>query len=86
MSIGAQQTRKTILVVDDDPHILEVLEVRLVSAGYDVITATDGLEALDVLSRKTVRLVISDIRMPAWTGCGCLRRWRSATSSFPSSF
>ena len=35
--------RKTILAVDDDPHILEVLEVRLVSAGYDVITAaSDG--------------------------------------------
>ena len=60
--------RKTILAVDDDPHILEVLEVRLVSAGYDVVTASDGQEALEVLARTPVRLVISDIRMPGMSG------------------
>jgi DNA-binding NtrC family response regulator len=60
--------RKTILAVDDDPHILEVLEVRLVSAGYDVVTASDGQEALDVLAKTPVRLVISDIRMPGMSG------------------
>ncbi len=65
---SASQIRKTILAVDDDPHILEVLEVRLVSAGYDVVTAGDGEEALEVLSRQPVRLVISDIRMPGMDG------------------
>lgn len=60
--------RKTILAVDDDPHILEVLEVRLVSAGYDVVTASDGQEALDILAKTPVRLVISDIRMPGMSG------------------
>ncbi|MGD9608855.1 MAG: sigma-54-dependent transcriptional regulator [Desulfovibrionaceae bacterium] len=60
--------RKTILAVDDDPHILEVLEVRLVSAGYDVVTASDGQEALEVLAKTPVRLVISDIRMPGMSG------------------
>ena len=65
---STDSTRKTILAVDDDPHILEVLEVRLVSAGYDVVTATDGLEALEVLSKQPVRLVISDIRMPGMSG------------------
>jgi len=64
----ADSPRKTILAVDDDPHILEVLEVRLVSAGYDVVTATDGLEALQVLDKTPVRLVISDIRMPGMSG------------------
>ena len=86
MSIGAQQTRKTILVVDDDPHILEVLEVRLVSAGYDVITATDGLEALDVLSRKTVRLVISDIRMPGMDGMRMLEEMEKRNIKLPIIF
>lgn len=62
------QTRKTILIVDDDPHILEVLEVRLVSAGYDVVAATDGLDALELLDKNPVRLVISDIRMPGMDG------------------
>ncbi len=65
---SAAQTRKTILAVDDDPHILEVLEVRLVSAGYDVVTASDGAEALHVLASRPVRLVISDIRMPGMDG------------------
>ncbi len=65
---SAAQTRKTILAVDDDPHILEVLEVRLVSAGYDVVTAGDGAEALAVLATRPVRLVISDIRMPGMDG------------------
>ncbi|WP_428559232.1 MAG: sigma-54-dependent transcriptional regulator [Solidesulfovibrio sp. DCME] len=65
---SAAQTRKTILAVDDDPHILEVLEVRLVSAGYDVVTAGDGAEALAVLASRPVRLVISDIRMPGMDG------------------
>jgi DNA-binding NtrC family response regulator len=65
---SADQTRKTILAVDDDPHILEVLEVRLVSAGYDVVTAGDGVEALQVLGSRPVRLVISDIRMPGMDG------------------
>ncbi|KHK00946.1 sigma-54-dependent transcriptional regulator [Desulfovibrio sp. TomC] len=86
MSIGAQQTRKTVLVVDDDPHILEVLEVRLVSAGYDVITATDGLEALDVLSRKAVRLVISDIRMPGMDGMRMLEEMEKRNIKLPIIF
>jgi DNA-binding NtrC family response regulator len=86
MSIGPQQTRKTILVVDDDPHILEVLEVRLVSAGYDVITATNGLEALEVLSRQPVRLVISDIRMPGMDGMRMLEEMEKRTIKLPIIF
>jgi DNA-binding NtrC family response regulator len=65
---NAPETRKTILAVDDDPHILEVLEVRLVSAGYDVVTAEDGTDALEVLATRPVQLVISDIRMPGIGG------------------
>ena len=65
---NAPETRKTILAVDDDPHILEVLEVRLVSAGYDVVTAEDGTDALEVLATRPVQLVISDIRMPGMDG------------------
>jgi len=66
--MAATQHRKTILVADDDPHIQEVLEARLASAGYEVILASDGREALDILARTPVDLVISDIRMPGLTG------------------
>jgi DNA-binding NtrC family response regulator len=64
----AAQPRKTILVADDDPHIQAVLEARLVSAGYEVILAADGREALDILAGTSVDLVISDIRMPGLNG------------------
>ncbi|MYL83020.1 response regulator [Desulfovibrio aerotolerans] len=86
MSIGPQQTRKIVLVVDDDPHILEVLEVRLVSAGYDVITAANGLEALDVLAKKPVRLVISDIRMPGMDGMRMLEEMEKRNIKLPIIF
>uniref|UniRef100_A0A7C4EJ65 Sigma-54-dependent Fis family transcriptional regulator n=1 Tax=Fundidesulfovibrio putealis TaxID=270496 RepID=A0A7C4EJ65_9BACT len=66
--MAQQHARKSILVVDDDPHIQEVLEVRLTSAGYDVIMASDGQEALDALKDAHVDLVISDIRMPVMDG------------------
>ncbi|EKO41020.1 MAG: response regulator (CheY-like receiver, AAA-type ATPase and DNA-binding domain containing protein) [Solidesulfovibrio magneticus str. Maddingley MBC34] len=86
MSIGPQQTRKTILVVDDDPHILEVLEVRLVSAGYDVVAANNGLEALEVLSRQPVRLVISDMRMPGMDGMRMLEEMERRGIKLPIIF
>jgi len=59
---------KTILIVDDDPHILEVLEARLTSAGHHIVKAGDGREALEFLTVNRVDLVISDIRMPGLTG------------------
>jgi len=64
----AREAEKTILIVDDDPHILEVLETRLSSAGYHVVLAGDGRAALDFLAANAVDLVISDIRMPGLTG------------------
>jgi len=83
---NADQTRKTILVVDDDPHILEVLEVRLVSAGYDVVSASDGREALEVLDRQPVRLVISDIRMPGMDGMRMLEEMERRRLKLPIIF
>ncbi len=59
---------KNVLVVDDDPHILEVLDARLASAGYHVRRAASGEEALERLKGASVDLVISDIRMPGMDG------------------
>ena len=59
---------KTVLVVDDDPHILEVLDARLASAGYLVSRAVSGEEALDRLKAGPVDMVISDVRMPGMDG------------------
>lgn len=57
-----------LLLVDDDPGLLKLLGMRLVSEGYSVVTAESGQEALKVLSREKVDLVISDLRMDEMDG------------------
>ena len=52
-----------LLLVDDDPGLLKLLGMRLISEGYSVVTAESGPEALRVLGREKVDLVISDLRM-----------------------
>lgn len=70
--------KKTILVVDDDPAILRLLSTNLKARGYEVITATDGEEALEAVQRDFVDLIILDIMMPKVDGvqvCRCVREW-----------
>ncbi|WP_346804972.1 two-component system response regulator GlrR [Klebsiella pneumoniae] len=57
-----------LLLVDDDPALLKLLGMRLVSEGYSVVTAESGPEALRVLGREKVDLVISDLRMDEMDG------------------
>lgn len=59
---------KKILVVDDDPDIVAMLETRLEADGYEVITAFDGAEALIRFREKTPDLVLLDIAMPGMDG------------------
>ncbi len=61
-------SRQAILIVDDDPHILEVLEARLSSAGLRVRTAISAQEALEALKTHPVDLIITDVRMPGMGG------------------
>jgi DNA-binding NtrC family response regulator len=61
---------KTILVVDDDPHILSVVERLLANRDYNVLTAVDGLTALQ-RSRDfsgEIHLLLSDFQMPGMSG------------------
>lgn len=57
-----------LLLVDDEPGLLKLLGMRLVSEGYSVVTAESGPEALRVLGREKVDLVISDLRMDEMDG------------------
>jgi serine phosphatase RsbU (regulator of sigma subunit)/CheY-like chemotaxis protein len=59
--------RHTILIVDDEPDILDSLALSL-EVDYDVLTATSGFDALDLLEKHEVALIISDQRMPKMTG------------------
>lgn len=58
----------TVLVVDDDSEIRDVIHVYLRNEGYHVIEAADGLEALDVIKKTPVHLVILDVMMPRMDG------------------
>ncbi|RFT16263.1 MAG: Response regulator of zinc sigma-54-dependent two-component system [Candidatus Saccharicenans subterraneus] len=63
----------TLLIIDDEKGLLEVLNVVFRKEGYEVKTATSGAEGLDILNSKSVDLVITDIRMPHISGMEVLR-------------
>jgi DNA-binding NtrC family response regulator len=63
----------TILVVDDDKNILQVLEARLSFAKYKTLAAKSAEEAVEILAGQHVDLVVSDVKMPGMGGVGLLR-------------
>ena len=71
----AKQSNK-ILLVDDEPDILELLKYNLVKEGYDVKTATDGLKAVDLAKTFVPDLIILDIMMPKQDGVETCRQIR----------
>ena len=66
----------TILIVDDEANLLEVLAVALENMGYGTVTAETAEEALAVLEEREVHLVLSDLRLPGLSGSR--RLWRSS--------
>jgi DNA-binding response OmpR family regulator len=63
-----------ILVVDDEPQVLDVLSQFLTQRGYRVRTASDGAEALSLVDRECPALIILDMYMPGMNGIGVLRQ------------
>jgi class 3 adenylate cyclase len=68
---------KRILIVDDDEDVVMIVRHHLVSAGYEVLHAFDGLTALAVAVRESPDLIISDVRMPEFDGFGLLAALRA---------
>jgi len=66
-----------ILIVEDIPHILELLEVTLKFKGYDVITARNGDEALEIIGADPPVLILTDILMPRLDGYALAQSVRS---------
>jgi DNA-binding NtrC family response regulator len=67
---------ETILVVDDDPDIREVLKDRLESLGYRVLVASNGQEGLELLEKQSPQIVLLDIEMPGLSGLEVLKEIR----------
>ncbi|WP_018755050.1 response regulator transcription factor [Paenibacillus terrigena] len=69
----------TVLVVDDDPDIRDVIHVYLRNEGYQVIEAADGVAALDILRSERIHLMILDVMMPRMDGILTCMKIREAS-------
>jgi two-component system alkaline phosphatase synthesis response regulator PhoP len=76
---------QTILVVDDDPGVLRVVEINLTQEGHQVRAASNGEEALASVARERPDLVVLDVMMPRMDGFETLKRLRAdpATADIP---
>jgi len=74
-----------VLVVDDEPAIRSLFVRALRDAGYDTLEAADGVQALELLKRHSVALILLDSTMPRLDGAGVIRaiRQREATRTLP---
>jgi DNA-binding response OmpR family regulator len=77
---------KTILLVDDEPHVLEVLRVTLEDLGFSLLEAEDGPKALEVAKTQKPDLVILDVMLPNMSGlevCRALHEARDESERIP---
>ncbi len=70
----------TILVVEDESNLNEAYQVILANSGFDILTAFDGQEALDILADNSVDLILLDLRMPIMDGIGFLQEYNPEKS------
>ena len=71
---------KTVMVVDDSASLRQVVNIALKGAGYDVMEACDGQDALAKLDGRRIHLVISDVNMPNLDGIGFLKQLKANPS------
>jgi two-component system, OmpR family, alkaline phosphatase synthesis response regulator PhoP len=78
-------SNRTILVADDEVHIVQVVAIKLRNNGYTVVTAANGTEALEVIQDTPCDAVITDFQMPGMNGLELVEKLRgnSATASIP---
>jgi two-component system, OmpR family, KDP operon response regulator KdpE len=69
-----------LMIVDDEPALRKALRTSLLASGFDVLEARDGEEALMILERTPVAIVLLDINMPGMSGVEVCRRIRSSSA------
>lgn len=75
---------KTILVADDEAHIRSVVSLKLRNAGFRVLTAQDGQEALEIAVQERPDLLITDYQMPMLSGLELCQRLRQQNIGLPT--
>ncbi len=70
--------KKKVLVVDDEPSIVKVIEARLKASNYDVITASRGDEGLEKAEREQPDLIVLDVMMPVLDGYTFVRELKTS--------
>ena len=74
------KNKNTILVCDDDKEIVDAIEIYLSQEGYRILKAYDGLQAVDILQREDVQLLLIDIMMPKLDGLRATLKIREKSS------
>jgi CheY-like chemotaxis protein len=77
------EARGTILVVDDEVDVLEMIELGLRSAGYNLLTADSGERAIELFEQHRADLVICDLKMPRMNGIATISRLREQAPGLP---
>lgn len=72
-----------VLIVDDNPNILQLMKIRLHNAGYNVYTAENGLDALDIFYNIAIDMLIVDIMMPKMNGYELVKEIKSDKPNVP---
>jgi CheY-like chemotaxis protein len=78
-----KEQKKTILVIEDDPDVLSMIVKHLEHAGFNVVTAKDGMEGLKELKLGGYDLVVTDIVMPYVSGTGLVTALKESKPHIP---
>ena len=77
------KNKPSVVIIDDEPDLLEICADAFEMEDYQVLTASDGLKGLDLITSHNVDVIISDSFMPEMTGLELLANLKSKGSSYP---
>lgn len=72
----SEMLAKKILIVDDEPEFIDMIQMRLEANGYEVVRATSGSEGLERAAEENPKLILLDVMMPEMDGFDVLKRLR----------
>ena len=74
-------SERKVLVVDDEVHIVQVVAIKLRNNGFDVLTAENGADALELVKQEKPDIVVTDFQMPVMTGLELVENMRENPES-----